>query len=520
MVSLKRALRLYLQQAPLEALVGELKASAAESRGEDETGLRSSTSSSSSSSWTSLGFQERVATELFDCPVAAEFPPRLEYVSRVTKVLLEAVETAGDEPAEGLLLARMACVSSLRGGGGHSDDTAFESFWFPRRAALCGTISTGSYYSAKGFQEEEGGAFFSFRVANRDNEVGLRVWEAGRALAEFCQAHSGLLRGKRVLELGAGIGMTGMAVAATCGAAEVVLTDYAPRHEDFIFFCTLSPTRPLRRMLANLHHNLEINRALLEAGAGRSNGDNDKPSTTPSGVSVRFLDWTDYCRHNASSVPPVGGGGGGGVRADATGGGTADGSRADEDDDGGGGCLGVGGGCSSTAAAAAVGSGEGGARHTGSGGGSGDGGGDSLGMPEVVLAADVVYDVKYHSALVGVVVETLRRCPDALIVFASTLRNSETMAAFHRCLEEAGIVWQSVGFPSSKEALASQSDNSPPFREKARGEYVSGGSSRYSTALRGSSRSDSTELLWCHPGDLERVKFCVCGRGRGLVEPV
>ncbi|CAM9415382.1 unnamed protein product [Ectocarpus sp. 8 AP-2014] len=491
MVSLKRALRLYLQQAPLEALVGELKASAAESRGEDETGLPSSTSL-----WTSLGFQERVAAELLDCPIAAEFPPRLEYVSRVTKVLLEAVETAGDEPAEGLLLARMACVCSLRGGGGHSDDTAFESFWFPRSAAICDSISTGRDYSAKGFQEEEGGAFFSFRVANRDNEVGLRVWEAGRALAEFCLAHSGLLRGKRVLELGAGIGMTGMAVAATCGAAEVVLTDYAPR------------------VLANLHHNVEINRTLLEAGDGRSNGDNDKPSITPSGVSVRFLDWTDYCRHNASSVPPAGG-----VRADATSGGTADGSRPDEDDDGGGGCLGS--GCSSTAAAA-VGSGEGGARHTGSGRDNecGDGGGDSLGTPEVVLAADVVYDVKYHSALVGVVVETLRRCPDALIVFASTLRNSETMAAFHRCLEEAGIVWQSVGFPSSEEPLASQSDNSPPFREKARGESVSGGSSRYPTALRGSSRADSTELLWCHPGDLERVKFCVCGRGRGLVEPV
>ncbi|CAN0057212.1 unnamed protein product, partial [Ectocarpus sp. 13 AM-2016] len=276
-------------KAPLEALVGELKASAAESRGEDETGLRSSTSSSL---LTSLGFQERVAAELLDCPIAAEFPPRLEYVSRVTKVLLEAVETAGDEPAEGLLLARMACVSSLRGGGAHSDDTAFESFWFPRRAALCDNISTGSDYSAKDFQEAEGGAFFSFRVANRDNEVGLRVWEAGRALAEFCLAHSGLLRGKRVLELGAGIGMTGMAVAASCGAAEVVLTDYAPR------------------VLANLHHNVEINRALLGAGDGRSNGDHDKPSTTPSGVSVRFLDWTDYCRHNASSVPSAGGGGG------------------------------------------------------------------------------------------------------------------------------------------------------------------------------------------------------------------
>ena len=32
-----------------------------------------------------------------------------------------------------------------------------------------------------------------------------------------------------MVELGAGIGMTGIAVAVCCGAREVVLTDYAPR---------------------------------------------------------------------------------------------------------------------------------------------------------------------------------------------------------------------------------------------------------------------------------------------------
>lgn len=78
----------------------------------------------------------------------------------------------------------MACVSSLRGQGEHIDDTAFESFWFPRRATIGDSISTVSDCSPKGFQEEEGGAFFSFRVANRDNEVGF--------LTEFvCFAVSG-----------------------------------------------------------------------------------------------------------------------------------------------------------------------------------------------------------------------------------------------------------------------------------------------------------------------------------------
>ncbi len=44
----------------------------------------------------------------------------------------------------------------------------------------------------------------------------------------------------------------------------------------------------------------------------------------------------------------------------------------------------------------------------------------------MVLAADVVYDVRYHGALVGVVAEALRRRPDALVVFASTVSMGES----------------------------------------------------------------------------------------------
>eukprot|EP00752_Nemacystus_decipiens_P003848 g3540.t1 len=534
-VCLQRALRLYLQQAPLDVLVAELKVSAAQAL--EAVGL-----DAEPSSWTSLGFQQRVAADILDNDVAEEFPPRLEYVSRVTKVLLEAVEAAGEEPSEGLLLARVACASSLREERtvGGAADTAYESFWFPRRrrrrrrcpgtagdrrstsagVAADPTRRTeacvepgGSEDGVKDGQgegggdeqqreeEEAGGAFFPFRVANRDNEVGLRVWEAGRALSEFCLAHSELLEGRSVLELGAGIGMTGMAVAASCGARQVVLTDYAPK------------------VLSNLEHNVEINRKRLWNCGGQTD-DSPRP---PADVVVRFLDWTDYCGSLGASPSPAvtpapeenspgcetidgasrsRSSGGSSMSSPAPtpacGEGHVGGSSGAPGDgrSASGACLdGLGGSRSSPATAVGVETGD-----------VERGPEDSLGIPEVVLAADVVYDVKYHPALVGVVVETLKRCPEALIVFASTLRNSKTMAAFHRCLQDAGVPWQSVDFPSQSATARSGAmvtpspAPAPSFRDE--GDHAPGARTGCTVAGRGS--EPGSRGLWCHPGDLER----------------
>ena len=65
------------RQAPLEALLAELKASAAGmGGGAGDRGLP----------WTSLAFQQRFVAEVVGSLVAEQFPPRLEYVARLTKV--------------------------------------------------------------------------------------------------------------------------------------------------------------------------------------------------------------------------------------------------------------------------------------------------------------------------------------------------------------------------------------------------------------------------------------------------
>lgn len=58
-----------------------------------------------------------------------------------------------------------------------------------------------------------------------ENTTGLRTWEAGKQLSEWCFENSVLFHGKCILELGSGIGLTGIIIANTCKPRKYVFTD-------------------------------------------------------------------------------------------------------------------------------------------------------------------------------------------------------------------------------------------------------------------------------------------------------
>ena len=103
------------------------------------------------------------------------------------------------------------------------------------------------------------------RVASAFNEVGLKLWEAAWFLAEFCIAYKELFAGQSVLELGAGVGFTGLVLAKCAFPKRILLTDYAPD------------------VMKNLRHNVAIN---------AKNRDD-----TNCVVDVATLDWDDYGGH-------------------------------------------------------------------------------------------------------------------------------------------------------------------------------------------------------------------------------
>jgi predicted nicotinamide N-methyase len=126
------------------------------------------------------------------------------------------------------------------------------------------------------------------RIFPQHNDVALRLWEAGATLAEYLLHDPCLVKGKRVVELGAGVGLTGLVAAGCCGASSVCLTDYTDASLD------------------NLRHNVSINHEWLhEQRQGEGVAQENE------NISVGYLDWSTYGdessnrQHHEARLPPL-----------------------------------------------------------------------------------------------------------------------------------------------------------------------------------------------------------------------
>lgn len=113
----------------------------------------------------------------------------------------------------------------------------------------------------------------SVRIFPYHNDVALRIWEAGATLAEYVLQNPELVAHRRVVELGAGVGLTSL-VIATCQATHVYCTDFTE-------IC-----------LQNIDHNIETNEALLK----RYNTEEDC-------ISCGYLEWEAFGDFQEKSDP-------------------------------------------------------------------------------------------------------------------------------------------------------------------------------------------------------------------------
>jgi predicted nicotinamide N-methyase len=100
-----------------------------------------------------------------------------------------------------------------------------------------------------------------------EDKTGLQLWAASIVLSHWLLEMREKLRGREVLELGAGCGLCGIVAAKLCATGPVLLTDLAP------------PT------IANMEHNLAIN-SLPPTAARAASLDWREPKTWPPAHSV------------------------------------------------------------------------------------------------------------------------------------------------------------------------------------------------------------------------------------------
>jgi predicted nicotinamide N-methyase len=112
------------------------------------------------------------------------------------------------------------------------------------------------------------------RVYPHHNDVGLRkVWEAGACLAEFLLSQPDLVHDKKVIELGAGVGLTGIVAAGLCQAKYFHMTDYT------------------EGCLENMEHNIAINEGWL-----RRQGVNIEGNKCQRKLGSGYLEWTECAK--------------------------------------------------------------------------------------------------------------------------------------------------------------------------------------------------------------------------------
>ncbi|XP_037112071.1 protein-lysine N-methyltransferase EEF2KMT [Syngnathus acus] len=163
-----------------------------------------------------------------------KFPPSPRYRKCFLSELIRRVETAGCEPLDELYDALAEIVAAQEVAEG------YRTYILP-----CGDPVSLL----------ENVALIS------EGTTGLVTWEAALYMAEWALDHPQIFAGRNVLELGSGVGLTGVAVCRSCGPSSYVFTD-----------CHQS-------VLQRLRENLSINGL-------------NKTSTSRTRVSVQELDWT------------------------------------------------------------------------------------------------------------------------------------------------------------------------------------------------------------------------------------
>lgn len=130
-----------------------------------------------------------------------------EYKARVAHELLNILdEKASDDFKEAMndIISESLCTSTNQ-----TDDDAF-----------CWVNYTDTWIRVLN-------PYFSKKSVTGHAQIGLRLWEAEVCCLEYLEYASALVKDKRVLEVGAGVGLAGIAAVERLGARHLIISDFS-----------------------------------------------------------------------------------------------------------------------------------------------------------------------------------------------------------------------------------------------------------------------------------------------------
>lgn len=159
----------------------------------------------------SLESQEHFLNYILRDPIVVRFPLSAKYSTRLVKQVLDSL--GGDLEVHEELLSLYFEFQSAQ-------PLTIGSI----RSVVHKTWSLKTTQTAQAQEEQT----VTLRMAEQLDYVGLTSWQAGFMLADFVSANSELFDHKRCLELGSGVGLTGIVLAKVAHPERLCLTDYTP----------------------------------------------------------------------------------------------------------------------------------------------------------------------------------------------------------------------------------------------------------------------------------------------------
>ncbi|EEC08821.1 secreted protein, putative, partial [Ixodes scapularis] len=142
--------------------------------------------------------QKRIMAATLEHPTAKRFPATSTYVKHYLKLLIDKLESRKVEVLGDLYVCYTELLGSVDSGPG------FVTYVLVIFLVVC-----------------------CFQVSGRvvSGEPASPEWQASKFLAEWCLENRQVLSGKRVLELGSGVGLTGLVVCRACRPSRYTFTD-------------------------------------------------------------------------------------------------------------------------------------------------------------------------------------------------------------------------------------------------------------------------------------------------------